>query len=53
MPMTHFTPQRMSPKKETIDYIKSFARLFANERCNEQEARFMAHLQTATPLGES
>lgn len=43
-PMSHFTSERTSPREESLNFIRNFARLYRPEPSNEQEARFLARL---------
>lgn len=41
--MNHFTHQNNSPRKECLNFLRTFARLYSPETDNEHEARRMAH----------
>lgn len=44
-PMDLFTPTVLSPREETLKFIRAFARLYSAERDNEAEARRAAKAQ--------
>ena len=37
--MDFFTPPVLSPREETLKFVRAFARLYSAERHNEAEAR--------------
>lgn len=42
--MSNFTSERLSPREESLNFIRNFARLYRPDPDNEREARFLARL---------
>jgi len=49
-PMVHSTSEKQSPRKECLEFLRHFARLYSPSQENEQEARKLAQALTFTSL---
>lgn len=48
--MKHITPLQVSPREESLKFIRAFARLYSPESDNQSEARRQAKVAVQTSL---